>query len=342
MATSATVLRLFVDALEELGVDWRKLLVDCEIDPEQLSNAEAWIPQDRFERVWVAAQEITNDPCIGLHCGERLRVHAVNLFGYLMLSSATLGAGIRRVARYQRALAGAPWVELAEDGDSLRLRVGAAVGDAEFRAIHAEYVAALVLRVMGWVSEFEVRPEAVSFRHEARGPLSEYTRVLRCETKFGAPHNELVLGAATLARPSRHAEESIARLHEEFAERLLSIRDETEIADRVRCLLAESLESGPAELASVAQQLGMSARSLQRRLSDEGASFRELLDGLRCQVAREHLERCRLPIAGVAHLTGFSDVSAFTRAVSRWFGATPARLRERANSRLNERSDQVH
>lgn len=125
----------------------------------------------------------------------------------------------------------------------------------------------------------------------------------------------------------------MARVHEEFAERLLAIRDETQVTDRVRCLIAESLESGAADLSSVAQQLGMSARSLQRRLSDEGATFSALLDRLRCEVAREHLERCRIPIAAVAHLTGFSDVSAFTRAVSRWFGAPPARLRAKAGHR---------
>jgi AraC-like DNA-binding protein len=81
----------------------------------------------------------------------------------------------------------------------------------------------------------------------------------------------------------------------------------------------------------------MSARSLQRRLSDEGATFRGLLDGLRCEVAREHLERCRTPIAGIAHLTGFSDVSAFTRAATRWFGESPARLRDHASDALERR-----
>jgi len=333
MTICATVLRLFVEALEALEVDWRALLRDCQIDPEQIYNPDARISQDRFERVWVAAHELTGDPCIGLHAGERIHAHAVNLFGYLMLSSATLGTGIRRVARYQQVLAGVPWIELDEESDPARLRIGAATGSDDFRAIHAEYVAALVPRAMGWVSEVEVVPEGVSFRHDARGPLADYARVLCCDVKFSAERNEIVFNAATLARPSRHAEESIAHLHVEFAERLLARRGDSEVTYRVRRLLAECLESGKADLCSVARQLGMSPRSLQRRLSGEGTTFRELLDGLRCEVAREHLERCRTPIAGVAHLAGFSDVSAFTRAASRWFGATPARLREQAGRR---------
>jgi len=74
----------------------------------------------------------------------------------------------------------------------------------------------------------------------------------------------------------------------------------------------------------------MSPRSLQRRLAEERTSFREVLEKLRRDLARDHLERHRTPIAAVAYLTGFSDVSAFTRAVRRWFGRTPARLRQEA------------
>ena len=330
---AATVLRLLAESFEELGVDWRALLIACEIDPDQLQDPDARISQEHFERVWVAVQEQTGDPCIGLHAGEHIRAHAVNLFGYLMMSSATLGVGIRRVARYQQILTGAPWLEVVEDSDPTRLKVGVATGSNDFRAMHAEYVAALVTRFMGWVSDLEVVPEGVSFRHEARGPLADYTRVLRCDVKFGTEHSEIVFNQETLARPSLHAEENLARLHDEFAERLLARRDDAEVTGRVCRQLAECLESGEADLCYVARKLGMGARSLQRRLSREGTTFSELLDGLRCEIAREHLERCQTPIAGVAHLAGFSDVSAFTRAASRWFGATPKRLREKARRR---------
>lgn len=333
MTLSASMLRLFVEALETLRIDWRSLMRDSEIDPVLLLDPEARIRQEVFERVWVAAEELTADPCIGLHAGERIHAHAVNLFGYLMLSSATLGVGIARVVRYQRVLADAPWVEVGEETDTVRLRVGAMHGGVDFRAIHAEYVAALMLQVLGWVSEAVVVPREATFEHDARGALSDYARVLRCRVRFGAERSELVLDAATLARPSVHADDSIAQLHEEFAQRLLSDRDEAETTGRVRRALAAQLESRLASLSSVARQLGMSTRSLQRRLADEGTNFRVLLDELRLELAREHLERRRTPIAGVAHLTGFSDVSAFTRAVERWFGEPPARLRKEADRR---------
>jgi AraC-like DNA-binding protein len=329
--TSATTLRLFTEALEALRVDWRAMLRSCGIDPAQLAEPEARIPQDHFQRVWIAAREWTGDPCIGLHAGERIHAHAVNLFGYLMLSSTTLGDGLRRIARYQRVLTGVPWIAIDDSGAGVRVRVGVERGDPEFRAIHAEYVAALVLQVLGWVSETKIEPREVRFEHEPRGELSEYRRFLRCPVRFSADRSELVLHAGTLDRPSIHADEALARVHEEFAERLLASEEEAEVTRRVQQAVAERLESSPRGLASVARLLGMSARTLQRRLAEEQTTFREVVEKLRRDLARDHLEQRRTPIAAVAYLTGFSDVSAFTRAVRRWFGRTPARLRQEAS-----------
>jgi len=331
--TSASTLRLFTEALEALRVDWRAILRRCDIDPALLADPEARISQDRFQRVWSAAGEFTGDPCIGLHAGEHIHTHAVNIFGYLMLSSATVGSGLRRVARYQPVLAGVPWIAVDDSGAAMRARVGIEYGEPESRAIHAEYVAALVLHFMSWVSETEIRPMEARFEHSPRGELSEYRRCLRCPVKFSADRNELVLDARTLDHPSIHADQTLARVHEEFAQRLLVSEEEATVTRRVRRALAEHLESGAVDLASVARQLGLSARSLQRRLAEEGTSFREILENLRRELASEHLEQHATPIAAVAYLTGFSEVSAFTRAVHRWFGRTPARLRHEAKSR---------
>jgi AraC-like DNA-binding protein len=331
--TSASTLRLFTEALESLRVDWRALLWRCGIEPALLADPEARIPHDRFQRVWSAAGEFTGDPCIGLHAGEHIHAHAVNLFGYLMLSSATLGSGVRRVARYQRVLLGVPMIAIDDSGAAVRLRVGMEHDEPESRAIQAEYLAALVLRIMGWVSETDIRPMEARFEHSPRGEISEYRRCLRCPVKFSADRNELLLDARTLDRPSIHADGTLARVHEEFAQQLLASEGEAAVTGRVRRALAENLESGAVDLASVARQLGLSARSLQRRLAEEGTSFREILESLRREIARQHLEKHVTPIAAVAYLAGFSEVSAFTRAVRRWFGRTPARLRHEARNR---------
>jgi AraC-like DNA-binding protein len=134
-----------------------------------------------------------------------------------------------------------------------------------------------------------------------------------------------------MKRPSAHADEQIAKLHDDFARELLSQAQGSSLAARVRRTLAAQLESGSSDLSTVARKLAMSPRSLQRRLADERTTFRALQDGLRRDVARHHLERPHASIAEVAYLTGFSEASAFTRAVRRWFGRSPAQLRRRSD-----------
>ncbi len=338
--TSATTLRLFTEALADLGVDWESILSRCGIDPAGLHDPEVRIPRDRFHRVWIAASELTGDPCIGLHAGERIHPHAVNLFGYLMLSSTTLGDGLRRVARFQRVLTDQPWLGIDDSDARVRIRVGIEDGDEELRAIHAEYVAPLVLQMMSWVSETDVEPVEARFEHAPRGPISEYERILRCPVKFAAEQSDIVLIAETLDRPSIHANERLAMLHQEFAEQLLADATDMRSAARVRRALAECLESGAPGLPTVARRLGMSARSLQRRLSKERTSFSEVLEMLRRDIAREHLQRHDTPIAEIAYLTGFSEVSAFTRAVRRWFGHSPARFRRESARPHPRRADE--
>jgi AraC-like DNA-binding protein len=335
MSTNATIsastLRLFVEALDRLGADSASLLRACEIDPALLLDPEERIPQDRFERVWTAAREVTGDPCIGLHAGVQVHPHAVNLFGYLMLSSATIGEGLGRVARFQGVLTDVSWIATQDVGSCMRVRVGLLRAGAETRAIHAEYVAALVPQMLSWVSESKIAPIEASFTHEARGPLPEYQRILDCPVKFAAARNELLLSTEAMKRPSVHADEQVAKLHDDFARELLGQAHGSSLAARVRRTLAAQLESGSSDLSTVARKLAMSPRSLQRRLADERTTFRALQDGLRRDVARHHLEQPHVSIAEVAYLAGFSEASAFTRAVRRWFGRSPAQFRRRSD-----------
>jgi AraC-like DNA-binding protein len=330
--TSATTLRLFADALADLGADWETILRESGVDPSSLSDPEARIPQACYERVWVVASETTRDPCIGLHAGARVHPRAVNLYGYLVLSSATLAEGLERVARFQGVLMGAPILGLDASGDPVRVQVGMQGGDTEMRAVQAEYLALLVLSMASWVSESDVAPLEARFEHPARGDPSEYQRLLGSPVKFSAERSELLLSKETLARESRHASPRLAELHEEFARRMLALREDRSTAGRVRRELAGSLEGGTPSLAAVARRLAMSRRSLQRRLAEEGTRFRVVLEELRREMAREHLQAREAAISEIAWLTGFSEVSAFTRAVRRWFGRSPAQLRREWDS----------
>jgi AraC-like DNA-binding protein len=324
----ASSLRMFADALHELGADWEGILRECAIDPASLLEPEARVPQSHFDRVWVTAAERTGDPSIGLHAGMRIRPRAVNVFGYLALTSATLGEGLARVARYQRLVAGRSWLTLHDEAGVERVGLATEEPIGEQRAIRAEYTALLALAFLGWIADREVSALEVSFAHSPRGPVEDYTRALRCPVKFEAPSSEIVFAKGALDLPSAHANATLAQSVDAFAARLLAELPGGGTVAHTRRALAALLDSGEGDVRRVSRRLGMSARTLQRRLAEEGQSFRGVLDSLRRELAEEHLRQRRASIAETAHLTGFSEVSAFARAVRRWFGCTPRELRD--------------
>src|SRR5262245_8708397 len=174
----ASALRVFVDALRELGADWEGILRACEIDPAALLDPEARIPRANFDQVWVTAAERTGDPCIGLHAGERIHPRAVNVFGYLALSSSTLGEGLARIARYQALLAGRHWLRVTEEDGVARVGLAIEEPHGELQAIRAEYTSMLVLAFLAWVADRAVLALEVDFAHPPRGPVDDYARAL--------------------------------------------------------------------------------------------------------------------------------------------------------------------
>jgi AraC-like DNA-binding protein len=170
----------------------------------------------------------------------------------------------------------------------------------------------------------------VRFKHEEPPDTSEHTRIFGCPVRFGADVNAIVFDPALLALPLRSADPVLAEiLAAADDEALARLPGTTSTADVVRRRLPELLTNGEATLAVTARAVGMSERSLQRRLRDDGVSYQKLLDDVRRELAEHYLARDDLSTADVAFLVGFSDPASFHRAFKRWTGVTPAQHRQR-------------
>jgi AraC-like DNA-binding protein len=97
-------------------------------------------------------------------------------------------------------------------------------------------------------------------------------------------------------------------------------------------LLSVLCPSGKMQVAEIAAQLGMSERSLRRRLAEEGTSFGEVLDQLRNRLALQYLEDDRVSIKQITWLLGYSEPGAFNHAFTRWTGTSPSKVRDRRTS----------
>jgi AraC-like DNA-binding protein len=181
-----------------------------------------------------------------------------------------------------------------------------------------------------------IRPliaQAMRFRHADPGHgHDEYRRVLGIAPTFDAPRHCAAFDVALLDMPVTNADPSLYPVLHQYAEGLLAQRALAAdgIVARVTTVLTQRLPDGQARLAPVAAELGLSARTLQRKLADAGSSFQQVLDGVRFALAQDYLRRRELGLADVAFLLGFQDQSAFTHAFREWSGVNPGAWRAQA------------
>jgi AraC-like DNA-binding protein len=158
--------------------------------------------------------------------------------------------------------------------------------------------------------------------------------VFGAPVRFNAPNNEIVLASTVLELPVHSANAALyPRLLHDLDTRQSQPPSHSKTIEEVRAHIVRTLEQGSPVKGAVARVLGMSARTLSRRLTEAGTTFEAILDRTRRGLAIEYLSNARIGITSVAMLLGYSEPSPFFRAFARWFGSTPAEYRTRDKRR---------
>lgn len=175
-------------------------------------------------------------------------------------------------------------------------------------------------------------PRAVYARHPAPGSTAEHEAYFGCPVHFGAPVDALRIADADLDRPNQLADDGISRFLLSHLETEIESIDSEGVESLVQRVVMRSLSEGVPRMTDVARRLGMSERTLHRRLSEKSLTFKRVAEQTRRDLAQSLLHEERYSLAEVAFLTGFSEQSAFNRAFKRWAGQTPAAFRRSAIS----------
>ncbi len=310
------------------------------------SGALAPLPESLEARDYVrlldAGAQLAQDPHFGLHVGARVKLGTYSVYGLILLSCRDFGQVFAQTLRYE-GLAH----DLGRSALSVRDGVAEYVWHSHFphASRHlAESVFAGV-RVFGeWLAGGPLPHATVEFVHATPQDCSEHHRVFGPHVRFGAPQNSAHFDAALLDRPVPNADVSLYPVLQQHAEQLLVAKQRAqqpanqgsgggppvaEISNQVRAALARNLASDRGRLPTIAQDLSLSPRTLQRKLSEAGTSFQQLLDQTRKELAQGYLQQRHLSLTDIAFLLGYQEQSAFNHAFKEWTGHSPGRLRER-------------
>ncbi|MGH8530339.1 MAG: AraC family transcriptional regulator [Nevskiales bacterium] len=318
------------DYLGTKGHDVAALLAGAGLRPAQLQDKEHAIPTMLYLQLWQRAVELTDDPYLGLHVGEVIRPGKYGVLGYAMMSCETLGEALLRQQRYQNLIGKTGRAELVERGEECELGWYAAMA-RHSRHVGEEHVASWVAFAR-WMINVPGDPLRILFEHQAPADLSEHRRIFNCALEFDQTHTAVVFPAHFLALPLKNTDPAMQRLMDSHAESLLARRTQSDsdpTAD-IRNSIERALPTGVPAIETIAAQLKLHPRTLQRRLFMAGLSFKGVVDDVRRSLALRYVNDPKLELIEIAFLLGFAEQSSFQRAFKRWTGKPPGQYRGRA------------
>jgi AraC-like DNA-binding protein len=304
------------------GADQAELLRRADLRGLSLADPDARIPLRCYYNLIEAGAELCGDPHFGLSYIASVTPEAIGAIGFLAMTSATLGESIARILRYYRVLNEGERLALERDGERAVVRFEPWGPERAAHAHASEMLAYDFLVMAGRMTGEPVPILTFDFRHAPLGGDESYLRVFGRVPRFGARENLWSFPAAVLERRMTSADAALSRFFEGYVERLDARVGSRSLRDELRAAIAERLCDGELGLAALARARKQSARTLQRRLAEEGTTLSALVDEVRRERGLAYLA-ANLPIAEVSYLLGFSEPRAFHRAFRRWTGETP-------------------
>ncbi len=319
---------LMLEYAERFGIDRGELLRLASITPATLADPDTRLPMSALLRLWRAILERQEGTAISVRIGSTCKATRLGLVGYAMYYSRDLLEALHRFSRYIHIISEAVQFEVAKDGEHTTLLFNAHPSLLALRhPVDAQLAA--VLTVGREITQSDLVPIAIHLPSTKTGNTSAYREVFRCPVHFSHPDAAIVFATSQMRLPIKTSDPTLSGYLEELAGSTLTslgAPNENDV-NAVRRALWSELASGRPNLWRTASRLGISVRTLQRRLRENGTSFSAVLKELRRELSVELLADKKLAVSDVAFLLGYSEPSAFRRAFRRWRSVSPRRFR---------------
>jgi len=314
--SAAMVLRL-VKLLEAHGVAANPLLAAAGLSRQVLETPANRVTYAASDRLLDAAAEALGASALGLELALTRSDESYGAAGLLLVTGATFRQGLSRSLAYQRLWGDGERFSLVPEAHGCSVRFRHPGQSPLARAITAECALVEVLEALRALVDPDALPLGVDFAHAPLGDVTALADHFGVVPRFEQADNRVLLASEVVDRPMHAFRDFLGAAFERQAARALSLLPAGDsVSERVRPLLVG--ESGMhRSVGDVAKALRLSPRTLQRRLLQEGTSFRQLFDEAQRLLALE-LEHAGVPAKEIAYRLGFEDPSALSRARRRW------------------------
>lgn len=309
-------------------------LAEAGLADTALTEPGSLVPLVKEIAVFDALARQTDDPVLAVKPGQSLDSRTGSILSYIVFSSPTVGDALNNMSEFSALARPRSRVSLQPVQTGVEFRMEHPAHEAQVALAHKEFVVSGLLHTLSDATGRAIVAKRVCLAMPIGERRETLSRAFGCPVEDQAGRTAIVFDTASLSLGIRSCDAALLQHMTEYGRMLISQqRPAPETAtEQVFQHVVCRMTGGVPRLGDTARSLGLSERSLSRRLAEEATSFREVVDHARASMAQGLLDDRGLSLAEISYLLGFADQSSFTHAFRRWTGHAPAQARVGRNA----------
>ncbi|HEX9172468.1 MAG TPA: AraC family transcriptional regulator [Telluria sp.] len=321
--------RSALEPVLERGLDVDELLRGAGISPALLQTPQGRVTPQNFSKLWLAVAAALDDELFGQD-SRRMKVGSFAMLSQSLVHCSTLRSALVRMARGFNLLLDDFHCSLESGARHASIEIVHAPGRRQSAVFGCETLLMMQHGLACWLIGRRITIARASFCYPEPARSAEYGRMYSAELHFEQPRTALTFDAALLDLPVIQDLRTVHEFVREAPENIiLKYKNSNGLAAQIRRRLRNAGRDQWPSFEGCAERLHMTPSTLRRRLLDEGASYQDIKDQLRRDIAIDYLCHTSSSVTDIACELGFSEASGFHRAFKKWTGANPGEYRQR-------------
>lgn len=322
------VLQAIIQNLPSAGIHLKALLTRHGLSDARIGDPNARVDMRDYLEFFEDAARTFEDPVLGARLGFALRPGDLWPIGLLLMQASSIGSALSYYARYATAFQTATTfsVQVSPEGLMCSYKIHDDIRPRNLLRQDTEFTLACICSQLRTAFDGNWRPLEVHFEHGSVGQEAALQRIFGAPIQFTQNRNCIIIDPSDADRQYRVEDrEFINILNQHMASVIAASNQEMSATEQVKALISVRLGISSVELADLASEMGITPRTLQRRLSDEGTSLRAILRVYREQMATAYLAQGNVSMEEISGALGYAEPTVFSRAFKVWTGSSPAR-----------------
>ena len=320
-------------AMYEWDIDFDSALTSCGIKTSDFREQESRLSAERVAQLIEHCNQLKSRHDFAITVAENFHPGTFHVLGYAMMASNNLYDALRRIAQYKKVVSNTCSVALEENPDVSKLIITPFLYESTNRPVlsHNSIITfmATLVKFAREASSNNFKPLEVNFNWpNIDGKYEFLNDFFGCPVNFEQDDISFSCETAILKEPLMGGNPLITQSYEKMLNEFLSRLDKKDVVQTVKNSIYEMLPLGTPTQTEIAKQIGMSLRNLQRKLNQQDACYRDLLEETRKKLALEYITQEHLSLSEVSYLVGFANIGNFNRAFKRWTNYAPGEYRK--------------